>query len=195
VFASSSSVYGDTRPRVHVSEVSPTNPITPYGVSKLAGEKYCRAFCATYGISAVSLRYFNVYGPRQTDNPYSGVIAIFANRAVKGQKATIYGDGKQTRDFINVTDVARANLSALAYREGRGEAFNVGTGKATAINELHHMIAELVGKRHLEPLRKPARLGDIRNSCANASVGQKVLKFKAEVPLRIGLSYLVDSIR
>jgi len=192
VFASSSSVYGETGSRVHVPENASTNPITPYGASKLAGEKYCRAFCYTYGISAVSLRYFNVYGPRQRYNPYSGVIAIFANRAARDQRGAIYGDGEQTRDFINVKDVAKANLCALAYRGGTGESFNIGTGIATTINELYRMIVNLADKSNLKPIRKPPRIGDIRHSCANVDLAQNALRFKAEVPLHTGLSFLFN---
>jgi len=112
VYASSSSVYGNV-PSHRISETAPLNPITPYGVSKLAAEKYCQAFYSAYGLSTVSLRYFNVYGERQLSNPYSGVIAIFASRLFAGLRPQVYGDGKQIRDFIHVSDVVRATLLAL----------------------------------------------------------------------------------
>ncbi len=112
VFASSSSVYGN-QTILPISESNPLEPITPYGASKLSAEKYCGAFHQTYDLSTVSMRYFNVYGERQSANPYSGVIAIFTNQLAKGRQPTIYGDGEQTRDFIHVSDVVRANLRAL----------------------------------------------------------------------------------
>ena len=120
VFASSSSVYGPAKAR-RVSEDSTTNPITPYGVSKLSGEQYCGAFCRSYGLPTISLRYFNVYGERQRSNPYSGVIAIFAKALSDDRRPTIFGDGYQTRDFIHVSDVA------LRKSDGTRAIQNLGT--------------------------------------------------------------------
>ena len=193
VFASSSSVYGDTGSVKWISESVPTNPITPYGASKLSGEKYCMAFCKTHGISTVSLRYFNVYGERQRDNPYSGVIAIFAHKLLTHHSVTIYGDGEQTRDFIHVSDVASANLKALAY-PGKGDSFNVGTSVRTSINDLYATISEVTGKPHKSPTRKMPRTGDIKHSCANISKAKSVLHFKARVPLEKGISQLIQSL-
>jgi UDP-glucose 4-epimerase len=190
VFASSSSVYGNSE-FAKIPEHAPNNPITPYGVSKLAGEKYCSAFYRTYGLRTVALRYFNVYGERQQDNPYSGVIAIFANKLRKGLRSTIFGDGRQTRDFIHVSDVARANLLALRSIKGIGGAFNIGTGKKTSIKELYSMIAQTLGKG-IKPLTAPERAGDIRNSCANTHAAKQYLEFKSRVKLHWGLERLLE---
>lgn len=189
VFASSSSVYGDTGNCRRIPEFEQTNPVTPYGASKLAGEKYCRAFSSTYGVSTVSLRYFNVYGERQRNNPYSGVIAIFANSLRNSKRATIFGTGRQTRDFVHVSDVATANLAALEF-PGKGDEFNIGTGMATSINHLHALIAKTVGITHIKPIRKAERVGDIRDSCADISRATKILKFRPQVKLEDGLSRL-----
>jgi len=194
VFASSSSVYGEIGKQARIDENTATNPITPYGASKLAGEKYCRAFCVTFGTSAISLRYFNVYGERQRDNPYSGVIAIFANKILRSQKPIIYGDGNQTRDFIHVADVARANLAALANTHGEGEAFNIGTGTPTSINALYALISRIVSKPNVNPVRKPERKGDIRHSCADVRRAERALRFSSTIPLETGLFRLVSSL-
>jgi UDP-glucose 4-epimerase len=194
VFASSSSLYGNT-PQTPISEDTILDPITPYGVSKLAAEKYCKVFCERYNLSTISLRYFNVYGERQSSNPYSGVIAIFRNRLVKGLRPQIFGDGRQTRDFVHVSDVARANLLALQNKQGNGEAFNVGTGGATTINRLAKILADLTGRRDITPVHLKAREGDIRNSCADITKARRILRFVAEVPLRHGLRLLIKNQR
>jgi UDP-glucose 4-epimerase len=195
VFASSSSVYGDTGKHERIHEDAPTNPMTPYGASKLAGEKYCQAFCSTYEINAVSLRYFNVYGERQKDNPYSGVIAIFVNKLLNNRQPVVYGDGRQTRDFIHVTDVARANLTALQSSRGKGEAFNIGTGTATSINEVYALIARQTVNRHLTPIRKPTRTGDIRDSCADVRKSWVTLGFRSRISLKAGLDNMIRKLR
>jgi UDP-glucose 4-epimerase len=193
VFASSSSVYGPAKAR-RVSEDSTTNPITPYGVSKLSGEKYCGAFCRAYGLPTISLRYFNVYGERQRSNPYSGVIAIFAKALTDGRSPTIFGDGYQTRDFIHVSDVARANLMALRRTTGLGRAFNIGTGKATSIRELFRLLGQVMGVVRIKPKFRAERPGDIRDSCADMSMTQSVLKYTPRIDLRTGLERLIQSL-
>jgi UDP-glucose 4-epimerase len=193
VFASSSSVYGNQN-ALPISEDNPLDPVTPYGVSKLAGEKYCGAFYRTYGLSTIALRYFNVYGERQSANPYSGVIAIFAKHLSKGLRPTICGDGEQTRDFIHVSDVVAANLQALRASNGTGEAFNVGTGRATKISELASLLAELVGRPEIFSTHSPDRPGDIRHSYANITRAREVLRFQPKVELKEGLKLLIDSI-
>ena len=190
VLASSSSVYGETG-YGRILENAQTNPMTPYGASKLAGEKYCRAFCSTFGISTVSLRYFNVYGERQKNNPYSGVIAIFVSNMMRNKKNVVFGDGKQTRDFIHVSDVARANLSALEFRDVRCDEMNVGTGIATSIDDLHALLVEIMNLKVVGPLKKAARSGDIRDSCADVSRAKALLCFEPKIHLRVGLSRLV----
>lgn len=193
VFASSSSVYGNQN-LLPITEDNPLHPVTPYGVSKLAGEKYCGAYYRTYGLSTIALRYFNVYGERQSANPYSGVIAIFAKHLSKGSGAKIYGDGEQTRDFIHVSDIVAANLQALRTSNGTGEAFNVGTGRATSISELYSLLGELVGRPEISPTHSAERAGDIRHSYANMTRAREVLEFRSKVELKEGLKLLIGSI-
>jgi UDP-glucose 4-epimerase len=195
VFASSSSVYGDTGSPRQIDELTLTNPINPYGVSKLAGEKYCAAFYTTYDLDTISLRYFNVYGERQKHNPYSGVIAIFANAMLRNRRVFIDGDGRQTRDFVHVTDVARANLAALECQSGRGEAFNIGTGMPTSINTLFRLVARSSRRHGARPIHRSLRVGDIRNSCANVSNASRLLKFRPRIELKEGVTRLLDWLR
>jgi UDP-glucose 4-epimerase len=194
VFASSSSVYGNQN-TFPISEDSPLYPITAYGVSKLAGEEYCGVYSRTYGLPTVSLRYFNVYGERQSASPYSGVIAIFAKRLAMGARPTIFGDGEQKRDFIYVSDVVRANIQALQTKSGLGEAFNIGTERAITINRLFSVLAELYGKTNIEPIHADIRLGDIRDSYANMVRTKTLLGFEPTVELPHGLQMLIHSLR
>jgi len=191
VYASSSSVYGELR-RKRMSENEPTTPITPYGVSKLAGEKYCQAFSRAFDLPTTSLRYFNVFGIRQSSNPYSGVIAIFAKALTDRRSPIIYGEGRQTRDFIHVTDVVRANLLALQSHKGVGETFNIGTGRPTSINQLYSLMARLSNRQDIRPIYKAMRPGDITNSCADISGARGRLKFNPVVKLENGLAELLD---
>jgi UDP-glucose 4-epimerase len=191
VYASSSSVYGQLQ-RKRMRENEPTTPITPYGVSKLAGEKYCQAFSRAFDLPTISLRYFNVFGIRQSSNPYSGVIAIFAKALTDGRPPIIYGDGRQTRDFINVTDVVKANLLALQSHKGIGETFNIGTGRPTSINQLYNLIARIADRQSIHPIHKAKRPGDITTSCADISRARTRLKFKPAIKLEKGLAELLN---
>lgn len=193
VFASSSSVYGDVKSR-YVSEKLPTNPITPYGASKLAAEKYCGAFYRAYDVPTISLRYFNVYGQRQSSNPYSGVIAIFSQALIDRRRPSIFGDGYQTRDFIHVSDVARANIRALQSKRGYGDAFNVGTGRAITVKHLVDLLREIIGRKEIQPIFKKTRPGDIRDSCADLTKTKSVLRFTPRVDLKTGLTLLINSL-
>jgi UDP-glucose 4-epimerase len=190
VFASSSSVYGN-QTSLPISESNLPTPITPYGVSKLSGEKYCGAFHETYHLSTVALRYFNVYGQRQRANPYSGVIAIFASLLSKGERPRIYGDGEQTRDFIHVWDVVKANLRALEAERASGEAFNIGTGERTSINRLFAILAELTDKSDIHPTYARERPGDIKHSYASITKAREILGFESKTQLRQGLQRLI----
>jgi len=194
VFGSSSSVYGNTT-NIPVPETAPLEPISPYGVSKLAGEQYCMAFHRSLGLDTVSLRYFNVYGERQSSNPYSGVIAIFAGQLLRGKRPTIYGDGNQTRDFIHVSDVSRANMLALESKQLAGETFNIGTGKATTVNELFRTLASAMGKPNAAATFAEPRRGDIQRSCSDASKARAALGFEPRIALRDGLGLLLTSLK
>ena len=192
VFASSSSVYGDQK-ELPITEDNPLHPITPYGASKLSGEQYCGAYNRTYGLSTVALRYFNVYGERQSANPYSGVIAIFSKQLKRGVRPKIFGDGLQTRDFIHVSDVVKANLLALSTRKGVGDAFNIGTGHSATINALVSLLSGLSGKPEITPIHVSARAGDIRYSFANVCKAREILRFQPKVELNKGLQSLSRS--
>jgi UDP-glucose 4-epimerase len=192
VCASSSSVYGN-QILLPIAEPNPLQPITPYGVSKLAGEKYCGSFYQTFGLETICFRYFNVYGSRQSANPYSGVISIFVNKLRKGVPPQIFGDGEQTRDFIHVSDAVRANLIGLQAARGIGEAFNVGTGEATSINTLASILVDLCGKNRLVPVHLEPRRGDIKDSYADITRAKETLGFQSKVELRDGLQGVLDA--
>lgn len=166
VFSSSSAVYGETK-TIPITENTPINPISPYAISKATGELYCRAYSKLYELSTISLRYFNVFGPRQDPNSqYAAVIPIFINRMLQNESPVIYGDGNQTRDFVSVKKVVDANLLAAESNEC-GE-FNIGLGKSTTINELFNIIKGIIGK-DIEPLYQTERHGDIKHSVADIS--------------------------
>jgi UDP-glucose 4-epimerase len=166
VYASSCAVYGDT-PTLPKSEDTPPRPQSPYAVTKLAGEHYCRVFEEVYGLRTVCLRYFNIYGPRQDPNSrYSAVIPRFIKRASEGKPPIIFGDGEQTRDFTFVRDAVEANI--LAAESDATGIFNVGRGEGISINELARLIIRLIGNS-VEPVYEEPRPGDIRHSLADIS--------------------------
>jgi len=186
VMASSSAVYGDD-PKLPKQEGMTPHPLSPYAVQKLSGEYYASVFNALYGLETVCLRYFNVYGPRQDpSSPYSGVISIFMDKASSGEPPVIYGDGGQTRDFVFVEDVVRANLLAATHKEAAGWVFNVGTGSFIRILDLWKLIAEISGV-HLKPTFGPQRTGDIRESVSDISRIAAVIGFKPHISLHSGL--------
>jgi len=166
IYASSAAVYGDTAKLTQKEEMKP-NPQSPYAVTKLTGEYYCQAFRAVYSLPTVSLRYFNVYGPKQDPNSdYAAVIPRFTKRLSKGKPPIIFGDGEQTRDFVFVSDVVRANI--LAAESDATGVFNVGQGRSITINELAKLIIRIMNK-DLGVVYKEARVGDIRHSLADIS--------------------------
>lgn len=190
VIASSTAVYGDHTALPLREELAP-RPLSPYAATKAAGEAYCSAFHTSYGLPTVALRFFNVYGPRQDpSNPYSGVISIFAARVARGEHPVIYGDGKQTRDFVYVADVIRAILLACEREAAAGNVFNVGGGRQTSVLQLVTALNQALDTA-LKPTFAPARSGEVRFSQANVSRARKVMGWKPQVTLQEGLSKLV----
>lgn len=188
--ASSASVYGDTE-RLPIVEDSPFKPISPYAVSELAAESYARAFHKAYGLEAVCLRYFNVYGPRQSYSPYTGAITIFMNQLLNSEPITIFGDGEQTRDFVYVEDVASANMLALARKDAVGEVFNIATGAATSVNVLVKTLMRIVGSAGSKPIYAEPKPGEIKYSCASIAKAKKTLGYKPVFSIAKGLERLV----
>lgn len=191
VYAASSSAYGDTQVSPKHEEL-PTNPKSPYAVSKLAGECYCRAFSEVYGLDTVSLRYFNVFGPRQDPtSQYSAVIPKFITALLEGQSPVVNGDGKQSRDFTFVANNVEANLLAAECPEPlRGRVMNVACGQQYSLLDLLKHLREILGSS-VEPQFGPSRPGDVRHSCAEISLASRVLKYKPVVGFRDGLEQTV----
>jgi UDP-glucose 4-epimerase len=186
VFASSSAVYGDD-PVLPKHENMNPRPQSPYAVQKLSGEFYTRLYLDLFGLETVSLRYFNVYGPRQDpSSPYSGVISILMTKASSKEHPVIYGDGNQYRDFIFVKDVVRFNLLAADAGKANGKIFNVGTGRFIRINSLWEMISKLAGI-DIKPEYEPPRPGDILESVADIDRAEKFLGFKPDYSFEKGL--------
>jgi UDP-glucose 4-epimerase len=186
VFASSSAVYGDS-PALPKTEQMRPEPLSPYGAHKLAGEHFLRAAQESYGIETVSLRYFNVFGPRQDpSSAYSGVLSIFANRIFSGAPPTVNGDGEQTRDFIFVEDVARLNLLAATVPAASGGVFNGGCGQGITLNRAWKAM-QAAANVELTANRGPERLGDVRHSQADISAARDVLGFAPEVGFEAGV--------
>ena len=191
VFASSGgALYG--QPRVPVcAEDHPVAPLSPYGASKAAAETYLRVYRHVHGIDSVSLRYGNVYGPRQDPHGEAGVVAIFASRMLRGEPCVIYGSGEQERDFVHVSDVARANLLAL---EGEPGAYNIGTGAGTTVNTIFFELAKLLDYR-LEPTYAEAKPGEVYRIALDCSRAAEGLTWRSRVSLDAGLRTVADSVR
>jgi UDP-glucose 4-epimerase len=189
VFSSSAAVYGD-EPSLPKTENSPLRPMTPYALSKLAGEQYALIFHKIYGMETVALRYFNVFGPRQDpSSPYSGVITKFVTALKSGKQPLIFGDGMQTRDFVFVSDVVQANLKAMTARAA-GKVFNIATGVQVSIKEMLVHLNEILNVK-IAPRFEPAQKGDILHSVADISEAKKVLHFSPDVPFHEGLDLTV----
>jgi UDP-glucose 4-epimerase len=186
VFSSSCAVYGDD-PRLPKREDMLPKPMSPYAVQKLAAEYYANVYDDLYGIETAVLRYFNVYGPRQDpSSPYSGVISIFMTKALLDEAAVIYGDGNQSRDFIYVEDVVKANLLAATAANVRGQIMNIGAGRAVRIKALWQAICHLSGRR-IAPQYAPERPGDIVESLAGIERAKDLLNFECDVSFEKGL--------
>lgn len=192
VSASSTAIYGEPA-QLPIEESQAKSPESPYGAQKLTGDIYTRQYADLYGLETVSLRYFNVYGPRQRPGPYGGVISIFIDQALSNESITVHGDGSQTRDFVHVTVVVRANLMA-ATTERIGKSYNVGTGTETSVVEIAEGVRELIGSDS-EIIHEDAREGDIERSRADVSRATNELGFAATVPLDSGLRDLIDWMR
>ena len=192
IFSSSCAVYGDARPPV--SEMAHLAPKSPYAIQKLGSEHYCRIFHDVYGMRTVCLRYFNVFGPRQDPaSQYAAVIPVFFRDLAAKGSVTIYGDGKQTRDFIFVDDVVKVNILAAENSAADGNVLNIATGKGTGILDLAGAIAKIVGKP-LKVKNSPARDGDILHSRADVSLAKKLLGFRPKTELSRGLRIFSTSI-
>lgn len=185
VFASSAAIYGDPE-YTPIDEDHSKDPNSPYGLEKLSADHYCRLYHDLYGVEAVVLRYFNVYGPRQQAGDYSGVIAVFREQALNDDPITIEGDGTQTRDFVHVDDVVQANLLAATHEEAPGKAFNVGTGTEITIRELAETIKEVTNSNseivHVEP-----REGDIEESAADVTRARETLGYEPKYDIHDGI--------
>ncbi len=192
VYASSSSLYGDT-PTLPKDEGMLPNPISPYAVAKLTGEYYMASFYRVYGLETVSLRYFNVFGPRQDPtSQYSGVLAKFIPRMLRGEQPTIYGDGEQSRDFTYIDNVVSANLLACHAPGNQvcGRAFNTATGRRISLNDTYASLQKLTGFRGAAQYG-PERAGDIKHSLANISLAEKAFAYKPLVGVEEGLAKTV----
>ncbi len=187
VFAASSSAYGETPTLPKVETMQP-EPISPYGVTKYVGELYGQTFGRCYGLETVSLRYFNIFGPRQDpSSPYSGVLAKFCTAYLEDTPPVVFGDGEQTRDFTYVENAVQANLLACEAPSVSGKVFNVGTGGRTSLNEVLKALGKITGKT-LEAKYEPARDGDIRDSQADISQAREYLGYHPLVDFEEGLS-------
>jgi len=187
IYASSSSVYGDT-PSLPKKEDMPRIPISPYGVSKMTCEAYMQVFHQVYGMKTVSLRYFNVFGPRQKDSPYSGVIAIWLGRIIDNKEIIIFGDGEQSRDFTYVKDVVQANLLAAEY-DISGEIINLGAASPIKLNDLAKLMLKITNKEELKIIHIDPRPGDILHSYADISKAKKLLDFTPNFTQEEGLKH------
>ncbi|MFG0262950.1 MAG: SDR family oxidoreductase [Novipirellula sp. JB048] len=194
VLASTSAAYGDS-PFVSKRESDAVAPLSPYAAAKLAAESYCQAFYRGWGLETVVLRYFNVFGPRQDPkSEYSAVIPRFVSMILSGERPIIYGDGEQSRDFVYVGDVARANLLAATSPAAAGGTFNIGRGERTSLLMLLHSLREILGQG-IEPIHEAPRAGDVRDSLADINVARAQLGFEPQVSIPDGLQMSVEFYR
>ena len=191
VYAGSSAAYGNA-PTLPKREDMPPNPLSPYALQKLMAEQYCKMFTVLYGFETVTVRYFNVFGPRQDPgSPYSGVISLFATALLEGRRPTIYGDGEQTRDFTYVANVVDGVLRACEAPKAAGEVINVATGGRISLNELLSVMSGLVGAR-VAPIYKEGRAGDVKDSQADITKARTLLGYTPIVGLEEGLRRTIE---
>jgi nucleoside-diphosphate-sugar epimerase len=194
VYAASSSAYGDTEILPKHEQMS-SNPLSPYALQKLIGERYCKLYHDLYGLQTVCLRYFNVFGPGQDpQSEYSAVIPKFASNLLAGQSLVVFGDGQQSRDFTFIDNVVEANLAALTSLTAPGKIINVGYGKQTTLNQIIDVLKEIVGKQVSVEYR-PSRIGDVRHSLADITFARNVLGYQPKVGVEEGLRKTVESIK
>jgi nucleoside-diphosphate-sugar epimerase len=192
IYAGSSSAYGDqlTLPK---SENMLPDPLSPYAVAKLVGEYYCQVFTRVYGLETISLRYFNVFGPRQDpSSQYSGVVSRFISKLLSNEKPIIYGDGEQSRDFTYVDNVVEANVRAAETEKGVGQVINIANGQSITLNELLNELKILTGNTDVQAEYHEPRTGDVRHSLADISRAHEFLNFEPRVGLREGLNLTID---
>ena len=191
IYASSSSIYGDT-PTLPKHEEMPSNPLSPYALQKYIGEQYCRLFYELYGLETVSLRYFNIFGPRQDPNSvYSAVIPKFIDAFLQGSPPIIFGDGKQSRDFTYIENVVQANLLAMSAGHLHGEMINIACAERTSLNQLVKVLRKILGSK-LSPVYEEPRKGDVRHSLADIRKGKEILNYEPKVGLELGLKKTVE---
>ena len=194
VYASSSSVYGDT-PTLPKREDMPTHPMSPYAVQKLSGELLCGVFTRIYGLETVALRYFNVFGPRQDPaSEYAAVIPRFLTALIEKRPPIVFGDGEQTRDFTYIANVVQANLLAASSPDAVGYALNIGCGEQISLNTVLRLAGELLGVTVDADYREP-RPGDVRDSCADINLAQRLLGYRPSVSFHEGLARTLDALR
>ena len=192
LFASTAAIYGDRRSSCR--ETDAPAPASPYASSKLASEYYCKVYASLYGIPTVVLRYFNIYGPGQS-NRYAGVITSFVNEALHGKPPIVFGDGTQTRDFVFVDDVARATVASLTQPVPGGTILNIGTGRATTIISLARQVLHLFDLRNLRPIHATPRVGEVRHSKADISAARMKISFRPQYRLAEGLPPTIEWLR
>lgn len=192
IYAASSSAYGD-QPTLPKREDMLPDPLSPYAVAKLVGEYYCQVFTRVYGLETISLRYFNVFGPRQDpSSQYSGVISRFISALLSDQKPVIYGDGEQSRDFTYIDNVVNANFKAAETNRGIGSTINIANGERISLNQLLGVVKELTGRKDVEAEYQKPRAGDVMHSLADISRARDLLGFEPRVGLREGLQLTID---
>jgi len=192
VYAASSSAYGD-QPTLPKAEQMAPDPLSPYAVAKLVGEYYCRVFTRVYGLETVSLRYFNVFGPRQDpSSQYSGVVSRFISALLNDEQPVIYGDGEQSRDFTYIENVVAANLSAASAPKAAGKVINVANGQRITLNELLDELKQLTGRTNVIAEYREPRVGDVRHSLADITMARELLGYESKVDLREGLKRTLD---
>ena len=192
VYAASSSAYGD-QPTLPKVETMLPEPLSPYAVAKLVGEHYCQVFTRVYGLETVSLRYFNVFGPRQDpSSTYSGVVSRFISDLLGGKRPVIYGDGEQSRDFTYIENVVDANLKAAETSKGIGQVINIANGKRITLNQLLHELKSLTNKPDVSADNQEPRAGDVKHSLADITRARELLGFEPRVGLRSGLEFTID---